>query len=141
MSQIYNVRGQIQERERAMTTKNKGNKRSHTHQLNTNFILWIWFSKLNTPSESEPIPCSPPTLFLRLDTNNVHFQPKTEKKMRDTNVKWRKKMYPSLYNIFWLWENVYFTCICHFYHFPFFLFMFFISGRTFTTCILLDKNS
>lgn len=24
-----------------------------THQLNTNFILWIWFSKLNTPATSD----------------------------------------------------------------------------------------
>lgn len=90
MSQIYNVRGKIQERERAMTKKIKETS-AHTHQLNTNFLLWIWFSKLNTPSESEPIPYSPPTLFRRLDTNNVQFQPKTEKKMRDANVKWRKK--------------------------------------------------
>lgn len=94
--------------------KEKNNK-VVTHQLNTNFILWIWFSKLNTtisgrasrkqhisvlcymrpPHHCHPtilvvLSLSPSPSFGQQQTANHQARPRH---MKDANVKYNAKIY------------------------------------------------
>lgn len=100
-----------------------------THQLNTNFILWIWFSKLNTPQPpamsqewSEPLWMNeikknhPPCSILWIEqplANPIH---KIWRMLMLNGEQQQRNIY-IIYLV--ICENVYFTCICHFYHFAF----------------------